>query len=126
MYDLAHEWGGDLGVGSCGDLALSGDEAVVKQRVFRRLLTNPGDYIWHPDYGGGLSLFVGLPSSPAGIEAVVREQLGQEATVAQDPIPHVATRIADAANGYVVTDISFTGLTSRAAVPLSVSLDGRP
>ena len=126
MFDLAHQWAGDLSVSSCGDLALASDGEVVKQRVFRRLLTNPNGYLWHPEYGGGLSQFVGLPSTPADIEAVVREQLGQEQAVAQDPIPLITTRIADAANGYVVTDISFTGVTSQTTVPLSVSLDRRP
>ena len=45
MYDIFHEWGSDLVVGSGGDLALASGSAVVSQRVCRRLLTNPGDYI---------------------------------------------------------------------------------
>jgi hypothetical protein len=51
MYDIFHEWGSDLVVGSGGDLALATGSAIVSQRVRRRLLTNPGDYLWNLDKG---------------------------------------------------------------------------
>ena len=61
MPDLAHEFGADLQAGPTGDLALADGAALGRQRVLRRLLTNPGDYIWHPTYGAGLARFVGHP-----------------------------------------------------------------
>ena len=72
MDDIFHEWGSDLVAGSGGDLLLATGSVVVSQRVSRRLLTNPGDYIWNLDYGGGLAQFVGLPAKSADIEAVIK------------------------------------------------------
>lgn len=120
MYDLAHEWAGDLGVSPSGDLATVASDDAVGQRVYRRLLTNPGDYIWNLQYGGGLSLFIGAPANPGDIEAVVREQLSNEASVAQSPMPQVETRLTDAANGYVVTTVTYTAAVSGSTVSLLV------
>ncbi len=75
MDDIFHEWGGDLVVGSGGDLVLSVGSDMVSQRVLRRLLTNPGDYLWNLDYGGGLAQFVGTPTNSADIESTVRTKL---------------------------------------------------
>jgi hypothetical protein len=46
MSDLAHQWGSDLEFGPTGDLAVLGGSALGQQRVLRRLLTSPLDYIW--------------------------------------------------------------------------------
>ena len=46
MPDLAHQFGADLVAGATGDLAVVDGPALGRQRVLRRLLTNPGDYIW--------------------------------------------------------------------------------
>ncbi len=55
MYDLSHQWGDDLTVGPTGDMALVTGSVFGQQRVLRRLMTNPGDYIWQLDYGAGLA-----------------------------------------------------------------------
>jgi hypothetical protein len=120
MYDLFHEWGGDLAVGSGGDLALATSSQTTSQRVRRRLLTNPGDYLWNLDYGGGLALFVGTPTPSSKIEAVVRTQLALEATVAATPAPQVSARLVDAANGYVVANITYADQTS--SMPVQINL----
>ena len=57
MSDISHQWGSDLSIGPTGDFALVSGAILGQQRVLRRLLTNPGDYIWHPDYGAGLAEF---------------------------------------------------------------------
>jgi phage baseplate assembly protein W len=121
MYDLFHEWGNDLAVGSGGDLAVSTGSDTVSQRVCRRLLTNPGDYLWNLDYGGGLAQFVGTPANGADIEAVVRTQLALETAVPATPEPQVSVRVVDAANGYVVASITYADPSSMAPVQLNLS-----
>ena len=106
MYDIFHEWGGDLVVGAGGDLAVSTGSDTVSQRVYRRLLTNLGDYIWNLDYGGGLSQFVGQPANGAEIKAVVRTQLALENAVPATPAPQVSVGVVDPPNGSTVARIS--------------------
>lgn len=121
MYDIFHEWGSDLMVGSGGDLALASGSAVVNQRVSRRLLTNPGDYIWNLDYGAGLAQFVGLPAKSADIEAVIANQLLLETAVPTTPAPQVTTTVVDTANGSVVANIIYADPLSQQSVTLNVS-----
>ena len=111
MPDLSHLWGTDLSVGPTGDLALAAGPLRGQQRVLRRLLTNPGDYIWQPGYGAGLGQFVGRPGVEAQIRAIIRSQMLQEAAVAHAPEPvievqsgpdgaaYVHVRYADAESG---------------------------
>ena len=111
MPDLSHEFGADLLAGPTGDLAVAEGAAQDRQRVLRRLLTNPGDYIWQPEYGAGLGRFVGSPAAPERIRAVVRSQIFREPAVARSPEPvvevrsdgqggvFVAIRYADAGSG---------------------------
>ncbi len=111
MPDLSHEFGADLEAGPTGDLAVAQGAAQGRQRVLRRLLTNPGDYIWQPEYGAGLGRFVGAPAAPERIRAVVRSQIFLEPAVARSPEPvvevqadgqgrvFVAIRYADADSG---------------------------
>lgn len=121
MYDIYHEWGNDLQVGSGGDLALTTGSGLVTQRVCRRLLTNPGDYLWNLDYGGGLAQFVGAPARPADIEAVIANQLRLETAVPATPSPQVTTAVIDAANGYVVANITYADPSSGQSVTFNVS-----
>ena len=121
MYDIFLEWGSDLAVSTSGDIALSTGAATISQRVCRRLLTNPGDYIWNLDYGGGLGQFVGSPAYPAAIEAVVRTQLLLEPAIPTVPAPIVNARLTDAANGYVTATITHADPANLAPVLFVVS-----
>ncbi len=90
--DLHHVWTGDLTASGTGDLVLAGGGALGTERVLRRLLTNPGAYIWHPGYGAGLGQFVGQPADPRAIAALIRTQMVREAAVAQSPEPVIEVR----------------------------------
>lgn len=59
MQDLAHYFGNDLSVSAAGDLLAVDGDTKTQQRILRRLLTNPGDMMFHPDYGAGLGQWVG-------------------------------------------------------------------
>lgn len=90
MYsEIYHQWGSDLMFGPTGDLAVSNGTVQTQQRVLRRLLTDPGEYIWQLDYGAGLAQFVGGPVSPLQIQAVIRSQIFKEAAVSADPEPEI-------------------------------------
>lgn len=87
MPDLSQFWGQDLVVSAGGDILPVDGSTLGTQRVLRRLLTNPGDYIWQPEYGAGLPSYIGDAVSPATIVGVIRSQLFMEAAVARDPDP---------------------------------------
>ncbi len=123
MHDVSHEWGGDLSVGSSGDLALVTGSDAIDQRVCRRLLTNPGDYLWSLEYGGGLGQFVGLPTNSADIEAVIINQLMLEAAVPATPVPRVTTTVTDATNGNVVATIIYADPESQRSVALNITIE---
>ncbi len=66
--------------------------------MLRRLLTNPGDYIWHPEYGAGLPARIGTVLDTDEITGLIRTQMLLEEGVAQDPEPQITlTPIANGA-----------------------------
>lgn len=93
MSDVFHQYGGDLAVAAGGDLAAVSGTLLGQQRVLRRLLTNPGDYLWNPGYGAGLAQFVGQPANAARIRSVIRSQIFQEAAVARQPEPTIEVQV---------------------------------
>jgi phage baseplate assembly protein W len=105
MPDLAHFYGNDLAIGPSGDLATVDTTQLGQQRVLRRLLTNPGDYLWNPSYGAGLARFVGQPASAARIRSVIRSQIFQESAVAQSPEPVID--VAAETSGTVAVQIRY-------------------
>lgn len=101
MADLAHFWGSDLTWSPTGDLTVADVPTVTQQRVLRRLLTAPGDYLWSLDYGAGLATFVGLPGAANAIVSAIRGQVFKEAAVAQTPAPAITLNPDQAGNIYV-------------------------
>lgn len=89
MPDIAQLWGQDLQVSATGDILAAQGTNLGTQRVLRRLLTNPGEYIWQPDYGAGLRRFIGQTTNVAAIKAVIRSQIFKEAVVARIPEPSI-------------------------------------
>jgi phage baseplate assembly protein W len=94
MPDLAHQWGSDFLISSVGDIATVTGPLLGQQRILRRLLTNPGDYIWQLEYGAGLARFIGQPINPLQIRAVVRSQVFKEPAVARQPEPVIDVQLA--------------------------------
>ena len=113
MPDLSHQYGADLAVGPGGDLATVDATQLGQQRVLRRLLTNPGDYLWNANYGAGLAQFVGQPANAARIRSVIRSQIFQESVVARTPEPSIDVA-ADAA-GNVAVQIRYADSTTGTA-----------
>jgi hypothetical protein len=85
MNDLSHYYGGDIAVSPTGDLAPIDGAVRGQQRILRRLLTNPGDYIWHPDYGAGLPQYVGQTLDAPKLKALILGQMRMEDCVAKTP-----------------------------------------
>ncbi|KTR90451.1 hypothetical protein [Pantoea dispersa] len=105
MHDLYHFTGGDLGPSSTGDLrtAVGGEHA--KQRILRRLLTNPGDYLFHPEYGAGLGKKVGETLKPGEWRALIRGQMLLEDAVSRHPPPAVKLALIE---GGISVSIAYT------------------
>jgi phage baseplate assembly protein W len=120
MPDLFHQYGGDLLVGPGGDLATVETSQLGQQRVLRRLLTNPGDYVWNPSYGAGLAQFVGQPVNVARIRSVIRSQIFQESAVARQPEPTIDVQ-ADV-SGTVTVQVSYADSITGATQVLSFTV----
>lgn len=122
MFDIFHQWGRDLTVDSTGDIALCGSTVMATQRIYRRLVTNPGAYIWNLSYGAGLANFVGSPIDTQNIESIIRNQLQLENSVATSPAPAVAMQVTDPANGIVTVNLIYTDANSTSPVQLALDL----
>ena len=120
MPELAHLWGADLAIGPTGDLALVSATIEGQQRVLRRLLTNPGDYIWQLDYGAGLAQFIGRPGGESAIRAAIRGQIFKEPAVARTPEPLIDVQFAN--TGAVYVQIRYADATTGSTQILSFSL----
>lgn len=119
MNDAFHMMGGDLEVSATGDLRVASGTEAGQQRVLRRLLTNPGDYIWHLEYGAGVPRLVGDTATAAQVSAAIRGQMLLERGVSQSPEPVVdieeisggltcGVRYNDAAGGTQVIGFNVT------------------
>lgn len=122
MADVSHQFGSDLVLGPTGDLATADGSVLSQQRVLRRLLTNPGDYIWQLAYGAGLAQFVGQPAVAARIGGAIRVQMLREATVARTPEPVVDVQAG--ATGDVYVTVRYADAASGATQVLSFQLGG--
>ena len=125
MPELWHQWGADLSTGPTGDLATAEGLALGQQRLLRRLLTSPGEYIWQPAYGAGLAQFVGEPADPLRIRAVIRSQIFKESTVARDPEPVIDVQLSSGgATGAVYVHIRYVDAPSGQTQVLSFPVGG--
>lgn len=120
LADLYHYFGTDLAPSNTGDLLTVTAITRGQQRVLRRLLTNPGDYIFQPEYGAGLARWIGTTADLAAMRALIRGQMLLEPSVAAQPEPDVAvSAIANQAGGGFAVAIRYTDAPSGTPVVLS-------
>lgn len=122
MASEYHWFGEDTSFSASGDgLSVSGIDEL-NQRILRGLMTSPGDYVWHPEYGAGLGRFVGRALSPelrTEIIGLARGVVLLEPDVQKQPEPTI-TLIADA-NGFAGMQISY--IYAPSAQPQTVTFN---
>lgn len=120
LNDLNHWVGDDITTSPTGDLGVATADLRTQQRIVRRLVTNPGDYIFHPDYGAGLPQLIGQPLDIGAVRGLIRSQVKQEDGVAQTPEPQVD--VAPITNG-VSVHIIYTSAITRRPVTLQFNVN---
>ena len=118
MADLFNWWRQDLTILPNGDLLAVDGTIEGEQRVLRRLLTNPGDYLWHLEYGAGLAGYIGQPVDADAVNALVASQVLLEPAVSPSPLPKINT--AKISNG-LSTDIKYADADT--GTPISLAFD---
>lgn len=119
MPDIAHWFDNDLTPSATGDLLSIDGLERGRQRILRRLLTNPGDYIWHPEYGAGLGRRVGQLRDINAIRSVIRTQIMEEACVGKSPLPAIDVTAIDSG---VFVSIKYLNVETGAQDVLSFDL----
>ena len=120
LSDLDQYIGADISASATGDIQASTGTLRGQQRVLRRLLTNPGDYIFHPEYGAGLPAYVGQTADIAKITALVRGQILLEDAVAKTPAPVISvTPVPTGSGGGFAIGIRYTDAASGQPTSLS-------
>lgn len=102
MNDIFQRYGSDITTSSTGDLQPVDGSERGQQRIIRRLLTNPGDYIFHPEYGAGLPAKIGDTVDIPNIRALIRGQMLLEESVAKIPEPQVTINAIPGGIGCVI------------------------
>jgi hypothetical protein len=137
MPDIAHLWGNDLTTSPSGDLSmvlplslqnqstLNGNDEGT-QRLYRRLMTRckvgaeqSGEYIFAPDYGGGLPQKIGTRVDAPSFTAQITKQVNLESAVAQIPPPQVS--LTATATGEVFATVNYTN--AQTGIPLTLAID---
>lgn len=122
INDLYHYWGSDVSTGPTGDLLTVSATLLGQQRVLRRLLTNPGDYVFQPDYGAGLPAYVGQPMDVGKITALIRAHMLLEPSVAKVPAPQITVAQATTDLTALAVTIAYNDAASNLPVVLSFNV----
>jgi hypothetical protein len=123
IYDLDQTFGMDILTSPSGDLGIVSLEKRSQQRVVQRLMTNPGNYIWHTEYGAGLPAFVGEALSLNNydqIKSLILSNMFLEDSVSQNPPPVIF--IQPIFNG-VFVQINYTMNPSLSPIVLSFEVN---
>lgn len=116
LDDIGHFWGEDARLSPTGDFARVRSADRSRERVLRRLMTNPGEYLFHPDYGAGLGQMIGDNIDLAKIKARITGQMLKEASVVRSPPPVVSVRTI---LGGVAVSVQYLSLPDKQPVSLS-------
>lgn len=119
LSDLNHWWNNDLQLSPTGDLALCDLTLRSQQRILRRLLTNPGEYLMHATYGAGLPTYIGAPAPIGEITGIIRGQMLLEESVLATPEPQIT--ITPIPNG-ISAKIPYTVAPAKTPTVLDFSL----
>lgn len=122
INDISHYWGSDLSPGTTGDLSTANGTTRGQQRVLRRLLTNPGDYVFQPNYGAGLPSFVGQPLDAGKVAALIRSQILLEESVASAPAPQISVQTAPTDPSAIAVTIAYNDAATGKPVVLSFNV----
>jgi hypothetical protein len=107
MPDIFHQFGQDLAHSPTGDLLTVDGGTLGVQRIYRRLATPGGSYIWHPGYGAGLPGRIGDPLFINSLASLIRGQIFEEAAVAQNPPPVTTVTETQPGSGQVSILINY-------------------
>ncbi|HEV2917562.1 MAG TPA: hypothetical protein VGW78_07515 [Candidatus Babeliales bacterium] len=122
LNDLYLNFGTDLLPSAIGDIQTVSGSTRSQQRVLRRLLTQPGSYIWHPTYGAGLPGFVGQPLSQDNyqqMKSLIISNMFLEESVSQTVQPVIAMQpLPDG----IFIQINYTENPTLAPIVLSFDL----
>lgn len=122
INDLFHYWGSDVSTGPTGDLQTVNGTLLGQQRVLRRLLTNPGDYVFQPNYGAGLPAYVGQPMDVGKITALIKAHLLLESAVAKTPPPQITVTQAPTDPSALAVTIAYNDAATNTPVVLSFNV----
>lgn len=121
LQDVSQEYGEDIQLSNTGDLALVGGNDRGQQRLVRRYLTNPGGYLFHPLYGGGVLADIGSTQDPNKIGATLRAQTLLEDSVAPTPAPVVT--VNPQPTGELDVTVQYTDSPSNAPTVLAFNIE---
>ena len=120
MTDYWLDWQDDFHVSPKGGLVLVDGDDEARQRLMRRLCTAVYGYIWHREYGAGLPQKIGDPWQPTAIEAICREQVNLEGSVAPNPPPQI--NVAEIIPGMVSIDIKYWSAQTGIAIQFNITV----
>jgi phage baseplate assembly protein W len=123
MPDIFSWWGQDLRVSASGDLLDVEGELRGQQRIIRRLLTNPGSYIWHPEYGAGLPRYIGQNLDVGLLRGLITSQMYLEESVVQSPPPVIDIQYVG--DGIVQISITYQDAQTGKQVHLSFDVNSQ-
>lgn len=123
LSDINQIFSSDLSVSNKGSLATVDTTQRGQQRVLRRLLTNPGEYIFHPEYGAGLPQWIGRTADLGEMRALIRGQMLLEPSVAKSPESQVTVApIPNASGGGFAVSIKYQDADTSAPVSLNFNV----
>jgi hypothetical protein len=122
--DAYLNFGQDLQLSSTLDLLMADGSTLSEQRIIRRLMTNPLDYIWYPEYGAGIASYIGQPFTDDtydNIQNTILSNMFLENTVSQMPQPDILFQTIQTG---IFVQINYTISPSLQPIVLTFSVGG--